>query len=140
MTLIEVVNELKAIAMTQPNIRSAGEGSVYDFMNGNPSSKYSVFFISQTVHREDENFAYYGFNLFHINRLDSTLENNRLQEQSIAKDVLSNIIKTFCNMHDAKVESLVYHPFTEKFKDLTCGMYVTVEFQIPLEYLCEEDY
>lgn len=140
MTLIEVVNELKAIAMTQPNIRSAGEGSVYDFMNGNPSSKYSVFFISQTVHREDENFAYYGFNLFHINRLDSTLENNRLQEQSIAKDVLSNIIKTFCNMHDAKVETLVYHPFTEKFKDLTCGMYVTVEFQIPLEYLCEEDY
>ena len=140
MTLLEVVNELKAIAMTQPNIRSAGEGSVYDFMNGNPSSKYSVFFISQTVHREDENFAYYGFNLFHINRLDSTLENNRLQEQSIAKDVLSNIIKTFCNMHDAKVESLVYHPFTEKFKDLTCGMYVTVEFQIPIESICEEDY
>lgn len=140
MTLIDVVNELKAIAMTQPNVRSAGEGSVYDFMNGNPSSKYSVFFISQTVHREDENFAYYGFNLFHINRLDSTLENNRLQEQSIAKDVLSNIIKTFCNMYDAKVESLVYHPFTEKFKDLTCGMYVTVEFQIPLDYLCEEDY
>lgn len=140
MTLIEIVNELKAIAMTQPNIRSAGEGNVYDFMNGNPSSKYSVFFISQTVHREDDNFVYYGFNLFHINRLDSTLENNRLQEQSIAKDVLSNIVKTFCNMHDAKVESLVYHPFTEKFKDLTCGMYVTVEFQIPLDYLCEEDY
>lgn len=140
MTLIEVVNELKAIAMTQPNIRSAGEGNVYDFLNGNPSSKYSVFFMSQTTHREDDNFVYYGFNLFHINRLDSTLENNRLQEQSIAKDVLSNIIKTFCNMHDAKVESLVYHPFTEKFKDLTCGMYVTVEFQIPLDYLCEEDY
>lgn len=140
MTLIEIVNELKAIAMTQPNIRSAGEGNIYDFMNGNPSSKYSVFFISQTTHREDDNFVYYGFNLFHINRLDSTLENNRLQEQSIAKDVLSNIVKTFCNMHDAKVESLVYHPFTEKFKDLTCGMYVTVEFQIPLDYLCEEDY
>lgn len=140
MTLIEIVNELKAIAMTQPNIRSAGEGNVYDFMNGNPSSKYSVFFMSQTTHREDDNFVYYGFNLFHINRLDSTLENNRLQEQSIAKDVLSNIIKTFCNMHDAKVESLVYHPFTEKFKDLTCGMYVTVEFQLPLDYLCEEDY
>lgn len=140
MTLIEVVNELKAIAMTQPNIRSAGEGNVYDFMNGNPSSKYSVFFMSQTTHREDDNFVYYGFNLFHINRLDSTLENNRLQEQSIAKDVLSNIIKTFCNMHDAKVESLVYHPFAEKFKDLTCGMYVTVEFQIPLDYICEEDY
>lgn len=140
MTLVEVVNELKAIAMTQPNIRSAGEGNVYDFMNGNPSSKYSVFFMSQTTHREDDNFVYYGFNLFHINRLDSTLENNRLQEQSIAKDVLSNIIKTFCNMHDAKVESLVYHPFTEKFKDLTCGMYVTVEFQIPLDYICEEDY
>lgn len=140
MTLIEIVNELKAIAMTQPNIRSAGEGNVYDYLNGNPSSKYSVFFISQTTHREDDNFVYYGFNLFHINRLDSTLENNRLQEQSIAKDVLSNIIKTFCNMHDAKVESLVYHPFTEKFKDLTCGMYVTVEFQIPLDYICEEDY
>lgn len=140
MTLIEIVNELKAIAMTQPNIRSAGEGNVYDFLNGNPSSKYSVFFMSQTTHREDDNFVYYGFNLFHINRLDSTLENNRLQEQSIAKEVLSNIIKTFCNMHDAKVESLIYHPFTEKFKDLTCGMYVTVEFQIPLDYLCEEDY
>ena len=140
MTLIEIVNELKAIAMTQPNVRSAAEGSVYDYMNGNPSSRYSVFFISQTTHREDDNFIYYGFNLFHINRLDSTLENNRLQEQSIAKEVLSNIIKTFCNMHDAEVEMLVYHPFTEKFKDLTCGMYATVEFQLPLDYLCEEDY
>ena len=140
MTLIEVVNELKAIAMTQPNIRSAAEGSVYDYMNGNPSSRYAVFFISQTTHREDDNFVYYGFNLFHINRLDSTLENNRLQEQSIAREVLSNIIRTFCNMHDAEVESVIFRPFTEKFKDLTCGMYATVEFQLPLDNICEEDY
>lgn len=140
MTLLEVVNELKAIGMSQPNVRSAGEGSVYTYMNGNPSSKYAVFFISQTQHRQDESFDYYGFNLFHISRLDSTLENNRLQEQSIAKEVLSNIVKTFCTMHDAEVEQMVFHPFTEKFVDETCGMYVTVEFQIPLDYLCEEDY
>lgn len=140
MTLIQVVNELKAIGMSQPNVRSTGEGSVYTFMNGNPSSRYSVFLISQTQHRQDEEFDYYGFNLFHINRLDNTLENNRLQEQSISKEVLTNIIKTFCNMHDADVDTLVFHPFSEKFKDETCGMYVNVEFQIPIEYTCEETF
>ena len=140
MTLLEVVNELKAIGMSQPNVRSTGEGSVYTYMNGNRSSKYAVFFISQTQHRQDDEFDYYGFNLFHINRLDSTLENNRLQEQSIAKEVLSNIVKTFCTLHDAEVEQLVFHPFTEKFVDETCGMYVNVEFQIPIEYTCEEDF
>ena len=140
MTLLQVINELKAIGMRQPTVRTAGEGSIYTFMNGNGKQRYCVFFITQTTHRQDDTFDYYGFNLFYVDRLDSTLEENRVQVQSIAKDVLSNIIKTFCEYFDADVQTLVFHPFTEKFTDLTAGMYVTVEFQIPLDYICLEEF
>ena len=140
MTLYTIVHELETIAKTQPTIRSAAEGSVYTYLNGNPSSKYCVFFISQTTHRQDDGFDYYGFNLFFIDRLKDDLEDNRLQVQSVGKETLRNIILTFCEKHDADVSQITYHPFTEKFVDECAGVYAGVEFAIPLDYLCEENY
>lgn len=139
MTLYEVVNGLKSIAITQPNVRTTGDGSIYTFMNGNPSSKYCVVFISQTSHRQDDDFDYYGFNIFFVDRLVDNLDSNRLQIQSIAKEVLRNIIITFCEDNDCDHREITYYPFTEKFVDETAGMYASVELEIPLDYLCEED-
>lgn len=140
MTLYEVVSGLKAISLKQPTVRTAGDGSVYDFMNANPSITYCTFFVSQTSHRQDDEFDYYGFNLFYIDRLKDDLEGNRLQIQSIGKEVLHNIIKTFCNTYECDYGQITYHPFTEKFVDETAGMYASLEIVIPLEYNCEEDY
>lgn len=140
MTLYEVVNELKAISLRQPTVRTAGDGSVYDFMNANPSMKYCVFFVGQTSHRQDDDYDYYGFNLFFIDRLKDNLDGNRLQIQSIGKEVLRNIILTFCEKYECDYTQITYHPFTEKFVDETAGMYASLEFAIPINAICEEEY
>lgn len=140
MTLWNCVKYLKEIAMRQPSVRSTGDGSIYDFLNTKGNNKYCVVFISQTTHRQDDNFDYYGFNIFFVDRLDDSMENNRLQVQSVGKEVLSNIVRTFCNTYDCGYSTLRFTPFTEKFIDITCGMYVNVEFEIPLDTLCEEEY
>ena len=96
MNLLQVIKHLQGIALTIPNIRSANEGSVYTIQNGNPHQKYMSFVVSQTTHRTDDLFDYFGLNLFLIDRLTDELEANRLQIQSLAKDCLTNILIKFC--------------------------------------------
>ena len=140
MTLYECVTYFKNIARKQPNVRSAWDGDIYGLLNSNPSIKYATFVISQTTHREQDNFSYYCFNLFYVDRLDETLEDNRLQVQSIGKEVISNIIKTFEELYDGEAVSIVYHPFTEKFPDLCAGQYATIEIEVLNDSICSEEY
>lgn len=139
MTLYQIVEGLKSIALTHPNIRTAKNGNVYDIMNTNPSIKYGVFVLSQTTHRTNDRFDYYGFNMFFIDRLVDDLESNRLQIQSIAKQLIGNIIMTFCEAYDVDFPTITYHPFTQKFKDETAGMYATFEFEIIRDCNCSEE-
>ena len=138
MTLYEIINILEKISLQHPYIRTSAEGSIYDFMNANPSIKYGVFFASQTTHRETDEMDYYGFNLFVVDRLNDTMESNRLQIQSASKVILSNIIHTICNNFDIDYESIRYTPFTQKFVDECAGMYATVVFEVPKNYVCPE--
>ena len=140
MTLFEIVDILKKIALNQPNIRSVSDGSVYDALNNNPSVQYDVFHISQTNHREDENYDYYGFNLSYISRLEDSLENNRLQIQSIGKEVLSNIIRTLCENFAIDYPTITYFPFTQRFNDLCAGVYCSLQLDVPKELWCADDY
>lgn len=140
MTLYNVVEALKKIALTQPNIRTAKDGSIYNLLNANPSVKYEAFVVTQNTHRQDEQFDYYGLTLFIVDRLDDDLETNRLQVQSIAKEQLSNIIRTFCNEYDIDIPTITFQTFTERFQDLTAGTYAQLEFVIPVVIQCAEEY
>lgn len=140
MTLYNIVSILKAVAASQPNIRTTTDGSVYDALNTNPAIQYDVFHISQTTHRESENYDYYGFNLFYISRLEDSLEDNRLQIQSIGKEVLSNIIRTLCENWSIDYPEITYFPFTQKFNDLTAGVYCALQLDVPKELWCADDY
>ena len=140
MTLYNIVSILKSIAASQPNIRTTTDGSVYDVLNTNPAIQYDVFHISQTNHREDENYDYYGFNLFYISRLEDSLENNRLQIQSIGKEVLSNIIRTLCENFAIDYPAITYFPFTQRFNDLCAGVYCSLQLDVPKELWCADDY
>ena len=140
MTLYEIVNIFKKIALDQPNIRSTSDGSVYDALNNNPSVKYDVFHISQTNHQEDFETDYYGLQLFYISRLEDSLEDNRLQIQSIGKEVLGNIIRTFCENFSIDYPTITYIPFTQKFNDLTAGQYCNVRLEVPKDLVCADDY
>ena len=141
MTLFQIVQALKGIALTSPYIRTAEEGSIYDIMNANPHIKYGTFVISQTNHRQDELFDYYGFNIFVCDRLKDDLESNRLHIQSTAKEVLANTILTFCtDFYGITHNELNFIPFTEKFVDLTAGQYVQVTFRVPKALNCPDRY
>lgn len=139
MTLYEIIDTLKKIALTQPNIRTATDGDVFDAMNSNPSIKYGVFHVTQTTHTEDEQFDNFGLNLFVIDRLEDD-DSNRVSVQSTAKQQLSNIIGTFCETFDAEHNNITYQIFTQRFKDLTAGVWATVTFQVLKDYSCAEAY
>ena len=141
MTLFQLVSALKGIALTSPYIRSTFEGSIYDNLNANPHIKYGAFVISQTEHRQDEIFDYYGFNIFVCDRLEDDLEANRLHIQSVAKDVLANTILTLeKQFYGITHNELIFHPFTERFADLTAGQYVQVNFRVPKSLICPDIY
>lgn len=140
MTLYEIVNIFKKIALDQPNIRSTSDGSVYDSLNNNPSVKYDVFHISQTNHQDDFETDYYGLQLFYISRLEDSLEDNRLQIQSIGKEVLGNIIRTFCENFSIDYPTITYIPFAQKFNDLTAGQYCNVRLEVPKDLVCADDF
>lgn len=142
MTLIQVIHILQQIALQQPNIRTATDGSIYEFLNANPSVEYDVFHVSQTTHRIEEDVDYYGFNLFYVSRLDATMENNRLTIQSVAKEALTNIVRSFCEEYAAidELPILRFYPFTQRFNDECAGMYVQLEIGIPVDWVCEDDF
>lgn len=140
MTLFQIIQILKKIALTQPNIKSATDGSIYDVMNTNPSVKYDVVHFSQTTHQSDEETDYYGLNIFYVSRLEDSLEDNRLQIQSIGKEILDNIIRTFCENWSIDFPTITYTPFTQKFNDLCAGCYCNLRLEIPKELICADDY
>lgn len=141
MTLYQITKALETIALTHPNIRTATDGSIYTIMNANPSVKYGTFIVTQNQHRQTEMFDIYGLTLFYVDRLVDNREDNRLQIQSIGKQVLGNIIQTFCETYDVDFPLVVrYTPFTEKFKDECAGMYVQIELEIIKDNICAEDF
>lgn len=139
MTLKEIIDNLKSIALTQPDVRAASDGDVYEKMNGNPSIKYSVFHATQTTHQTEDGWDNYGLSLFLIDRLvdDSS---NRLEIQSRAKETLNNIILTFCENFDAEHTSITFTPFTQKFKDDCAGVWCNVTIGVQADYNCAIDY
>lgn len=140
MTLYELIHELNAIALRQPNVRTAKEGNIYDALNANPSIKYGVFFTTQGTHTDDEMWDRYNLTLFYVDRLQSDLEDNRLQVQSIGKEVLRNIILTFCDRYEIEYPIVSFTTFTQRFSDECAGCYAQVELELPKDLICYEEY
>ena len=140
MTLYETIDLLKKIALKHPNIGSASEGNIYEYMNANPSVKYGVFFITQGTHSQDDMFNHFEFTLFYVDRLVDDMEENRLQIQSIGKETLSNILTFFCEEFDAECDNITYQPFTQKFVNMTAGIYSTITIDVPKDVICPEEY
>ena len=140
MTLLEIIQTIKEAALSQPNVNAFSEGSIYDYMNANPDISYSVVFLTQQTHRETEGFFHYNFYIFYVDRLQSDLETDRALIQSTGMRVLSNIIRTVCDNLDMEVPDATYAPYSQRFPDECAGVYASVEFTVPIEDICAEDY
>ena len=140
MTLATIIETLKMIALKHPNVNSAYEGNIYEILNANPNNKYASVVITQQSHTTDEVYDHYGFVIFYVDRLVDDMEDNRVQIQSCGKSMLGNIITFFCEEFEAECDNITYQPFTQKFVDMTCGVYCTITIDIPKDIICPEEY
>lgn len=130
MTYYEIISNLKACALEEPNINFVGSKDIYE-LNSLPTIEYNVFYITPNTFSVDEDTIIYSLNLYFVSRWDET-DNNQLEEQSAGMLALQNIINRFNNLYP-EVEiayPLIYTPFYQKFKDITCGVFVRADFQV----------
>ena len=140
MTLFELIHTIKDIALKQPNIRTFGEGNIYEILNANPSIEYDCVLVTQGTHSTSGEFNNFNLNLFYVSRLVSDLEDNRLQMQSIGIEVLNNILKVLEDVYDIEYNNLTFNTFTERFSDETAGVYCSVTLITEKEIYCSENY
>lgn len=127
MTLFELINKLKDIAISKPNINYSGDGDVYT-LNSLPDINYSVFFITQNDHSIYQDTITYSLNLFYIDRISDS-EDNTLNIQSDGMLQLTNIINTLVFSEDVDVDGDInFVPFIQRFADNCSGVYCTVRF------------
>lgn len=129
MTLFELINKLKDIAINKPNINWVGDGDVYT-LNSLPNIDYSVFFVTQNDHSIYQDTITYNLNLFYIDRISDS-EDNTLNIQSDGILQLTNIINTLVFTEDVDVDGdITFVPFIQRFADNCAGVYCTVRFVV----------
>lgn len=129
MTLIDVVNNFKDIAIQQHNINYVGDGDIYS-LNNLPNLDYGVFYITQTNHTQSEDTISYTLTLFYVDRL-FTDHSNRLQIQSNAIITLTNIINVFAETYDVEVDYNVnFTTFIQRFADECSGAFCNVTITV----------
>lgn len=125
MTLLEIVNKLKNIAIKQPNINYVGDGDIYS-LNTLPNIEYGVFFITQTNHTQNENTTDYTLTLFYVDRVTGD-GSNKLAIQSNGITLLTNIINLFLMENDVEMDyGIQYTTFLQRFTDDCAGVYCNI--------------
>lgn len=138
-TLALMIDVISAIASGEKNISTVIQNDIYE-LDGIPNAKYNVFGITQNIHREDEQFIYFNFYLYYINRVNNDGRQNEILNQSTGIQVLRNIIRKTCEYFDIDVDQdIQYFPFIQQFADVCSGVYADVVFAVPLD-MCLEDY
>lgn len=140
MTYYEIISDLKKEALKEPNIRFAGSKDIYE-LNSNPDIDYGVFYITQNSHRWTEDMLYFSLNLFYIDRWDES-DDNQLLIHSAGIQKLMNIVNRFRENHpDLDVNwSGTFTSFYQRFKDITAGVWLTIELAVPVGLICGEEY
>ena len=138
-TLVKIIDAICAIASGERNVNTIIQGDIYT-LDAQPDTKYSVFGITQNTHQEDDQFFYYNFNLYYINRVTNDERTNETLNQSTGIQVLRNVIRKTCEYLDIEVNTnILYYPFIQQFADICSGVYADVTFVVPIN-LCFEDY
>lgn len=128
MTLREIYTALEGFAQTIPDIKLCIENDVLR-LNETREAKYAVFAITQNEHTSEQGWMTYGLNLFYIDRLVNS-EDNEVQVQSHAIEILRQILKMAVENGIAVGEAR-YTAFHQRFQDLCTGAVATATFTVP---------
>lgn len=135
MGIKELINKLKDVASSQPNVNYVGVGNVYD-LNSTPDVNYSTVYITYQSTNIDEVNKNHIVNLFYIDRLTDGFD-NKLDIQNDGITTLTNIINTIVYTEDIEISyPLSFTPFNERFADECAGVFVTVTFIIDGDGSC----
>ena len=134
MTLLQLINTIKTIALAQPNIHSC----VDEFLSLNDiTAKYSAIILQQRNHQRNNDFISFNFYLGAADRLTED-KSNEIEVQSTAINTINNIVYKLEDLgFDCSMGS--YNVFTERFLAEAAGCYVELNINIPVGE-CEDDF
>lgn len=137
MTYKRLQRMIEDICLSKPNIRSFGCGNIYSLNSLTPS--YVISWLSIVNRRDYQGLSYFNFNIFYVDRLKKSLDN---EEEVINEAIscLSSIVNDIKNNDEVlwTLDSAVtYTPFRERFSDACAGAYVNVTIPVILEEECE---
>lgn len=133
--LYDVVTKIQDIALAQPSVKTAVEGSVYQ-LNETKTQEFGAIVITQGQHTLQDGFIRYNFTIFYVDRLTASGD-NRLLVQSTGVDTLSNIIMALENDDIAYDGTANITTFTERFEAECAGAYATLNFVLPVDGCAE---
>lgn len=141
MTLYELIENIKNLGKSEPNVSFVTQGDIYE-LNHQQNIEYPAFVVTQGTHfgSAENGLENYGLTLFLVDRLTSD-KSNELDVQSWADTGLKNIISRI-EEHNLGVIQGQYtvQTFTEKFDSLCAGAYVSLNIQVQvLECNCCEN-
>ena len=141
MTLYELIENIKNLGKSEPNVSFVTQGDIYE-LNHQQNIDYPAFVVTQGTHfgSAENGVENYGLTLFLVDRLTSD-KSNELDVQSWADTGLKNIISRI-EEHNLGVIQGQYtvQTFTEKFDSLCAGAYVSLNIQVQvLECNCCEN-
>ena len=141
MTLYELIENIKNLGKSEPNVSFVTQGDIYE-LNHQQDIDYPAFVVTQGTHfgSAENGVENYGLTLFLVDRLTSD-KSNELDVQSWADTGLKNIISRI-EEHNLGVIQGQYtvQTFKEKFDSLCAGAYVSLNIQVQvLECNCCEN-
>lgn len=140
MTLLDTIRAIESAAARQPAVNTIVRSDVFK-LNAVPDIRYGAFAWTQRQHRGavENDWRHLSFALFYVDRLTSD-QSNREEVQSVAVEVLTNIIAA---MEEAGVEAeseYTVDTFNQRFADECAGAFAVVTFAVPATTLCPVDY
>lgn len=134
MTLVELVQKLKAIQEAHPMIRTFGEGDIYDYVDNGGEIRYPVLWTVVRPSVYSSTTLRYNVVLLFADLLTED-KSNRLQIQSdqmlVALDVLAKLkLDNDFSFNTAPNATLEF--FQERFDDFTAGVSIDIQITSPL--------
>ena len=117
-------------------VNEANEGDVYEILNSKQHRYPAVVVTPETVNSSGTDTETLNAVLFYVDRLTDTQE-NKLSIQSQGMSVLKQIIDKCSDTFT--VENYTFTPFTEKFTDECAGVFVNINVNYPVDFICADD-
>lgn len=126
MTLLELINNIKAVAEAHPEVNTIVENDIF-LLNEMADVRYGVFAYTQGAHTSsaERDSITYNFTFLFVGLLADDRSNiTALQSQAI--EVLDNILRTLYDMGDITIGDYSFQPFNRRFTDDCAGCWVDV--------------